>query len=650
MMNALQRGPIARPPTGLATTAAPARANLEPRCAITPSMPRRPFIVLPLVLGPPTMILRILSAACLGLTSVLVAVSATDSWRWKLALAGIAAICWADGLRVWLKSQRFGQRPWLDANRRRVAVWTALATSVATITVCWATSSAARRSPLDDGKDFKRAGHASSLSLRQRIMPVANHGHRSGAVATVDKPAEDISEAYGVEPAAAPRPFAAPEAKRLSPTFGAPRRSGTRAYPAANALGTDSDSAGRGSVRHATPSLPALDERLDMAAEQRRLEEFMQVAYQSDESQGEGKPTKPTRPTPPATTDAQTGAGGTAAPMGTSPMGSAPMGPAPMGTTSMTPASTGSASGSGSGSAPSGSASATTLGVAPPKEQPEFLRQDSVLLEPGEYQMEFGVAYTLSNSTNTISLQQGGAVFAGDIVRTNRLIISTIDLRVGITPDWQGSVVLPFGWSSGQLVFAGTDEYSSTGGIGDINISLTRLIQEGDMDSPTIMANFSCSAPTGESNFASSIAVPGASLGQGFWTTTAGITMVRVFDPLVLFGGFGYQHRFDTEILPNVTLSPGVMAYYRFGVGYAINSKITLNGSFSGSYLSEISINDRRSAGSAREPLQLRLAMTIASREPSATRQRKARTIEPYLTIGLTDVAPDAAFGISWSY
>lgn len=475
-----------------------------------------------------------------------------------------------------------------------------------------------------------------------------------------DKPENNDSEAYGVEPASAPRPFAAPDAKRLSPTFGAPRRSGARAYPAANAIGTDNDGvgsgtgtgsgSGSGSVRHATPSLPAFNERIDVAAEQRRLEEFMQVAYQSDDSQGEGKPTKPARPTPPATTDAQTGAGGSGAPMGASPMGPAPMGTAPMGTASMTPASTGSTGGSGSGAAPAGSASATTLGVAPPKEQPEFLRQDSVLLEPGEYQMEFGLAYTLSNSTNTISLQQGGAVFAGDIVRTNRLIISTIDLRVGITPDWQGSVVLPFGWSSGQLVFAGADEYSSTGGIGDINISLTRLIQEGDMDSPTIMANFSCSAPTGESNFASSIAVPGASLGQGFWTTTAGITMVRVFDPLVLFGGFGYQHRFDTEILPNVTLSPGVMAYYRFGVGYAINSKITLNGSFSGSYLSEISINDRRSAGSAREPLQLRLAMTIASREPSATRQRKARTIEPYLTIGLTDVAPDAQFGISWSY
>ncbi len=599
------------------------------------------------------MSLRILSAACLGLTSMLVAVTAMESWRWKLAFAGIAALCWAHGLRTWLASPRDGQRPDFAGHRRRVAFWATTASAIAAIAALWAVVQDAGRSQVKDIRTTgPSAGQAFLPSLRQRIVPVANPGKRphtrpsAGPLAGVsNEPVEDL-------PGSIPRPFAAPEAKRLVPALRVPHSTETRPFPAATAYGTSGESEAGGPVRHATPTLPAFDERLDMAAEQRRLEEFMQVAYQADASEGEAKPSKPARPTPPATTDAQTGAGaGTGSPMGTSPMGASPMGASPMGSSPMGAGSSGSTpSGGAASGGTGGAASATTIGVAPPKEQPEFLRQDSVLLEPGEYQMEFGLAYTLSNSTNTISLQQGSAVFAGDIVRTNRLVIGTIDIRLGITPDWQGSVVLPFGWSSGQLVFAGSDEYSSTGGIGDMSVSLTRLIQEGDMESATIMANFSCSAPTGESNFASSIAVPGASLGQGFWTATAGLTMVRVFDPLVLFGGFGYQHRFDTEIAPNVTLSPGVLGYYRFGVGYAINSKITLNGSFSGSYLTEIHINNRRSAGSAREPLQLRLAMTIANRDPNSPRNRKARTIEPYLTIGLTDVAPDAQMGIGWSY
>lgn len=597
------------------------------------------------------MSLRILSAASLGLTSVLVATTAMDSWRWKLTLAGIAAICWAHGLRTWLSSARDRRQSGSGDRRQRAAHWVTAAIILAAAAGWWATNRDGRRDSAADGQaGGPSVRHAYSPSFHSPIVPVANHGNRPHAepFPTPSNEAaanEAAANAAATSPPPAPRPFAAPAAKRLAPkrlSLGSSpsRTADSRTFPAMNALGMEGDSPSTSSVRQAAPGLNLLDEQLDMASEQRRLEEFMQVAYQEDASSGEAKPSKPARPTPPATTDAETGGGaGTAPPMGSPPMTAAPMSPASSG-----PSTDGAAAG------PAGSASATTIGVAPPKEQPEFLRQDSVLLEPGEYQLEFGLAYTLSNSTNTLSLQQGGAIFAGDVVRTNRLIISTIDVRLGITPDWQGSVVLPFGWSSGQLVFAGADEYSSTGGIGDINVSLTRLLQEGDMESATIMANFSCSAPTGQSNFASSVAVPGASLGQGFWTATAGITMVRVFDPLVLFGGIGYQHRFDTEIAPNVTLSPGVLASYRFGVGYAINSKITLNGSFSGAYLTEIHINNRRSAGSAREPLQLRLAMTIANREPNSPRNGKARTIEPYLTIGLTDVAPDVQMGIGWSY
>jgi hypothetical protein len=588
------------------------------------------------------MSLRILSAASLGLTSMLLAMTAMDSWRWKLALAGIAAICWAHGLRTWLSSARDRRQSGSGDRRLRAAYWVTTAIVLAAAAGWWVTTPDSRRDSAVAGLGGVPAvRQAFSPSFHSPIVPVANHGNRPNAE-PLHTPSND---AAATPPPSAPRAFAAPAAKRLAPKRQSPgsspsRTADSRTFPAMNALGMEGDSPSNSSVRQAGPGLNLLDEQLDMASEQRRLEEFMQVAYQEDASAGEAKPSKPARPTPPATTDAETGGGaGTAPPMGSPPMTAAPMSPASSGTST-----------DGAAAGPAGSASATTIGVAPPKEQPEFLRQDSVLLEPGEYQLEFGLAYTLSNSTNTLSLQQGGAIFAGDVVRTNRLIISTIDVRLGITPDWQGSVVLPFGWSSGQLVFAGADEYSSTGGIGDINVSLTRLLQEGDMESATIMANFSCSAPTGQSNFASSIAVPGASLGQGFWTATAGITMVRVFDPLVLFGGFGYQHRFDTEIAPNVTLSPGVLAYYRFGVGYAINSKITLNGSFNGSYLTEIHINNRRSAGSAREPLQLRLAMTIANREPNSPRNGKARTIEPYLTIGLTDVAPDVQMGIGWSY
>lgn len=312
--------------------------------------------------------------------------------------------------------------------------------------------------------------------------------------------------------------------------------------------------------------------------------------------------------------------------------------------------SSGSSSGSGSTSNDGGSGQSGAIGIAPPKEVPEFLRQESVLLDPGEYQIEVGFLYTLTQSSSVLQLNTGDATFVGDLERRQRLMLTNLDFRIGVTPKLQASVMIPFGWSSGELVFAGQDQVSSSGGIGDVNVSLTRLISEGDANSSQILMNFGMSAPTGESNFVSSVSTPGSQLGQGFYTMTGGITFVRVFDPLVLFGGFGFQHRFDTEVAPGVTLSPGELAYYRFGLGWAVNTRITLNGSFSGSYLTDIELNQRRVAGSAREPMSIRLAATIARAKRNSETKPKVRTVEPHITFGLTESAPAVQMGISWSY
>lgn len=312
--------------------------------------------------------------------------------------------------------------------------------------------------------------------------------------------------------------------------------------------------------------------------------------------------------------------------------------------------SSGGAASSGTASGEGGTGQSGAIGIAPPKEVPEFLRQESVLLDPGEYQIEVGLLYTLTQSSSVLQLSTGDATFVGDLERRQRLMLTTLDLRVGITPKLQGSILLPFGWSSGETVFAGQDQVSSTGGIGDIALSLTRLIREGDQNSSQILMNLAMSAPTGESNFVSSVSTPGSQLGQGFYTMTGGITFVRVFDPLVMFGGFGLQHRFDTEVAPGITLSPGELAYYRFGIGWAVNTRVTLNGSFSGSYLTDIELNNRRVAGTSREPMSLRLAATIARAKRHSDTKPKLRTVEPHLQFGLTESAPAVQMGISWSY
>ena len=75
-----------------------------------------------------------------------------------------------------------------------------------------------------------------------------------------------------------------------------------------------------------------------------------------------------------------------------------------------------------------------------------------------------------------------------------------------------------------------------------------------------------------------------------------------------------------------------------------------------GSYIAENSINGLRTAGGIREPIMLRLNVTIADQDQKKNNQqnrpkgqRKAKTTEPFVNIGLTETAADVMFGISWT-
>lgn len=309
----------------------------------------------------------------------------------------------------------------------------------------------------------------------------------------------------------------------------------------------------------------------------------------------------------------------------------------------------GGSGGSGNGSS-GGSGDSTTIGVPPPKPQPQFLRQDSVLLEPGEYQFEVGAFY-LHNSTTTVAavVQEDKTAF-GELRRVQRLLETPLEFRVGVSDDTQAFVNVPFGWSNGQVFFAGEAVSDNKGGIGDVSAGFTHLLQKGDNDCSTILANLSFTAPTGESTFASSLAVPGTALGQGFWSFNAGITLIRTFDPVVFFSSVGYVFRTDASYDDqHITVDPGDLVFYRFGMGYAINPKVTVTSAFSGNYIGEVGINGVGINGSDREPMQLRLAATIAKGKKTDG-CKKVKYVEPYVTFGLTKSAPDCMFGTSWTW
>jgi hypothetical protein len=74
-----------------------------------------------------------------------------------------------------------------------------------------------------------------------------------------------------------------------------------------------------------------------------------------------------------------------------------------------------------------------------------------------------------------------------------------------------------------------------------------------------------------------------------------------------------------------------------FGVGFAINDRVTISGTFQGYYITDTYLNNQDVYGTNVEPMTMRFAATIV---------RNCRIVEPFVQFGLTDSAPRVNAGL----
>jgi hypothetical protein len=105
----------------------------------------------------------------------------------------------------------------------------------------------------------------------------------------------------------------------------------------------------------------------------------------------------------------------------------------------------------------------------------------------------------------------------------------------------------------------------------------------------------------------------------------------------VLYGAVGYSHEFSRDFL-GIHYRPGEIFNYRFGVGFAVNDRITLSTALINLIQGTWSAAGESLPASSQEPMTIRLAMTV-----SASRRF---IVEPFVTFGLNDDAPEADLGV----
>lgn len=284
-------------------------------------------------------------------------------------------------------------------------------------------------------------------------------------------------------------------------------------------------------------------------------------------------------------------------------------------------------------------AQAETLGSEPEDNFTlQFLRADTVLLDPGQWQFDYGVTYLLADTT--IPVVNSSSVLEHARFRQRELLVP-LELRYGLARRLQLFANVPFGWSNIEFTFSELEIFENDGGLGDVALGGTFLLREADECNPTdLVWTNACTMPTGIDPFEVPLGQPGTpSLGNGAWSLASNLLWIRSIDPVVIFYGFGTQ-QFFTRDLNGQSFRPGQEYNYQLGVGFAVNSKVTFSTRFNGAYITEPRLDGARFLGSIREPMSVTLATTVVQCNG---------LIEPFVDFGLTDESIEARFGVTWT-
>ncbi len=298
----------------------------------------------------------------------------------------------------------------------------------------------------------------------------------------------------------------------------------------------------------------------------------------------------------------------------------------------------------------------------------------------GKFSFETGVTYT---HYDTRALVLNGflaldSIFLGSI-NLDRVKADnwTLDMtaRYNLAQRWQFDINVPVvyresTYSSGGAGGAGASTSDETvtrdPEIGDVNVGVAYKFLDEDETWPDAVATLRIKAPTGKDPYGiklrqvegnDNLSVPESlPTGNGVWSITPGISLVKTFDPAVLFGSLSYTYNMQdsfSDISPQVNSKvPGDVKLgdswqIGGGIAFALNEKMSMSFSVSDQFARKSKIKpdggDWQSiSNSDYNAANFNIGLTFAATDNL--------TIVPNLSIGLTDDAPDFSFSLKFPY
>ena len=299
----------------------------------------------------------------------------------------------------------------------------------------------------------------------------------------------------------------------------------------------------------------------------------------------------------------------------------------------------------------------------------------------GKFSLETGITYSRYDTRQLIlnGFLALDSIFLGNL-NLDRIKADnwTLDLtgRYNLDNRWQFDVNVPVVYRESTYQSGGanggdaqaTSEQTVTRDptIGDVNFGVAYKFLDESVNTPDAVFSVRVKAPTGKDPFGIKLvrstentnlfAPEDLPTGNGVWSISPAISLVKTFDPAVLFASLSYTHNleesFDDISSTQNLKQPGKVKLgdsFQIGAGvaFALNEKMSM--SFSVSDLIQKKSKLKEDGGdwqtvttSDANAGYFNIGMTVAATDNL--------TIVPNLSIGLTDDAPDFTFSLKFPY